>query len=107
MSITGMIKSRIREFKAQTLTDKVYEIVVLLWVLVCTVGAVSHFLYYLNLCRSSYEIYVGGRVGITMFMITVETLIAWVFMVIVPIKIVPVIRFICVKVVGYIKGTPD
>jgi hypothetical protein len=104
MNIIEIIRSRIREFKGQTLTDKVYEIVVLLWVLACTAGAVSHFLYYLNLCRSSYEIYAEGKTGITMLMITIETLIAWVFMVIVPIKIVPVLRFICVKVVGYFKG---
>lgn len=104
MGITEIIRSRIREFNGQKLTDKVYEIVVLFWVLACTAGAVSHFLYYLKLCRFSYEIYAEGKTGITMLMIAIETLIAWVFMVIVPIKIVPVLRFLCVKAVGYLKN---
>ncbi|MBD3426105.1 MAG: hypothetical protein GF409_02605 [Candidatus Omnitrophica bacterium] len=104
MGIADILNDLFRRFKEQNFLDRVYQVIVLVWIITCSAWAISHFLYYLNLCRASYEIYVSGSATVTMLLIGIETLIAWVFLVVIPVKLVPVIWFVCLKLGEYLRA---
>jgi hypothetical protein len=103
--MSNLIVRRIQDIRRENIADKVYYLIVLLWVLACTVGAVSHFAYYLRLCRSSYEIYIQGTFLPTAYLVFLETLLVWIFLMVIPITLVQVIRGMMRRIAAHTRKT--
>ena len=101
------IKQKIIDFKSKSVPDKIYCVIVLLWDLVVTVWTGSHFMYYLRLCFSSYDIYLRGMQLTTVYLILIETLLIWVFLIIIPIKIVAVLQGMWLRILDVFKKPGD
>ncbi len=101
--IPDKMKAKLDDFLSQSATDKMYDAIILMWILACTIGAVSHFVYYLGLCRSSYEIYIQGAFLPTAYLIFLETLLVWVFLMVIPITLVQVIRGLVGRITTHFK----
>jgi hypothetical protein len=101
--ISDLISMKIQELRRESIVDRTYHLIVALWILACTAGAVNHFAYYLKLCRSSYEIYIQGTFLPTAYLVFLETLLMWIFLMVVPITLVQVIRAMLRRIAYHFK----